>query len=176
MQPTTAVPLGEILRSANGKLPEGWLYLPQGAPWTTKTVGFIVDLDSLDESEITDEKLPVLAKRQGLVETVDTGTLVEIYLSATRLENPPSDKTLLEAFVYYYRFDAFLPSIDAPDPPPADVVIRNLDRKFYDSLVEDTSGKHCKREGCQRRKVKLSVFCKRHHFENVQRKPCPFDD
>jgi len=174
MQPGTATSLREILRNANGRLPGGWLFLPRSENWTLDTTGIIIDMDALPESEITDQHVPVVAKQQGLVETLDTGTLEEIHLCAARLDNPPTDDTLLQAFLYYYRFDAFLPKIGAPDPPPADVVIRNLDRQFYDSLGEEDSARRCKHEGCQRGRVKLSVFCKRHHFESVRRKPCPF--
>ncbi len=48
-------------------------------------------------------------------------------------------------------------------------------REFYDSLGEERSSHPCRKPGCNRGAVKLSVLCRIHHFE-VVRGPCPFDD
>ncbi len=50
------------------------------------------------------------------------------------------------------------------------------DRVFYDSLDQEDPSKACRSPGCNRGTVKFSVFCRRHHFENVQNRPCPFED
>jgi len=111
-----------------------------------------------------------------LICTLDSGTIEDIYSGAGRLQNPPSDDLLLQAFMYYFRFDAFLPQIDAPDLPPAHIAIRNIDRTFYESLGPENLSKKCKRDGCNRGTISLSVLCRVHHFESVKGKPCPFDD
>jgi hypothetical protein len=49
------------------------------------------------------------------------------------------------------------------------------DRAFYDSLGDERPDSPCKREGCGRGAVRLSVFCRVHHFAVVMRRPCPFD-
>jgi len=168
--------LVDILKDAGESMPEGWLFLPDDRQWNLNTKGVMIDIDVLDDSELADDDTPVFAKQNNLVETIDGGTLTEIYLSAAHLEDPPTDETLLEAFIYYYRFDAFLPEVGAPDPPPTEVVIRNLDREFYNSLGGEDPAKQCKHENCERGTVKFSAFCRVHHFENIEGKPCPFDD
>lgn len=50
------------------------------------------------------------------------------------------------------------------------------DRWFYDRLGQESTVDTCKREGCGRGKVRLSVFCRSHHFEMIHGYPCPFQD
>jgi hypothetical protein len=52
---------------------------------------------------------------------------------------------------------------------------RAQDRDFYDCLGDERPLVPCRAEGCTRGSVPLSVFCRRHHFENVKGRPCPFD-
>jgi len=65
--------------------------------------------------------------------------------------------------------------MSAVDPPPVEDKQRRLDRKFYDSLGPEDSSRPCRREGCQRGAILNSVVCKRHHFEMIERRDCPFD-
>ena len=48
------------------------------------------------------------------------------------------------------------------------------DEKFYESLGPELGPELCKREGCGRKRIALSVLCRCHHFEVVRQKPCPF--
>jgi hypothetical protein len=50
------------------------------------------------------------------------------------------------------------------------------DRGFYDLLGSERSGTVCRTPGCVRGAVPQSALCKRHHFEALRRRPCPFDD
>jgi hypothetical protein len=47
------------------------------------------------------------------------------------------------------------------------------DRKFFDALGSELS-EPCRQEGCTRGRVRNSVLCAVHHFENVCRRTCPF--
>jgi hypothetical protein len=49
------------------------------------------------------------------------------------------------------------------------------DRKFYDALGPELPGDVCRADGCGRGCVRFSVFCKRHHFESLRKRACPFD-
>jgi Pentapeptide repeats (9 copies)/Pentapeptide repeats (8 copies) len=49
-----------------------------------------------------------------------------------------------------------------------------LYQNFYDSLFENSNNQHCEHEGCSRNRVQNSVLCKKHYFEMIQRKECPF--
>lgn len=167
------VTLAEILRSAADDDLDGWLFLPANIDWTVATPALMIDLEAIDESDFVDN-LPPLAREKSLVETLDGATLNGVYHSADLHESPPSDATLLEAFLYYFRFDAWLPSIGAPDPPPPEESRRQYELEFYNSLGDERENVPCKRDGCDRGAVTLSVFCRVHHFENVRTSPCPF--
>ena len=65
--------------------------------------------------------------------------------------------------------------VRAADPPPVEDRQRRLDREFYDRLGTEDSSRPCKRDGCDRGAITNGVLCKRHHFEMIQRRDCPFD-
>lgn len=50
------------------------------------------------------------------------------------------------------------------------------DREFYDALGDERRDVPCREPGCTRGAVELSVLCRRHHFEMVKRRCCPFTD
>src|SRR5262245_43344951 len=50
------------------------------------------------------------------------------------------------------------------------------DRVFYNSLGEERPTVPCRKAGCTRGSVSMSVLCKPHHFESVIGRTCPFDD
>jgi hypothetical protein len=164
----------ELLRAAlREELPEGWFYLPETSRVDLATpVLLMTDTDDLerDESggprEASDRGFP----REGL----DTPTLVSIALGATQLATPPSDDLLLEAFLYYHEFDAFLPHPGAPDPPSQAEFEQSSDRRFYDSLGAERADVPCREPGCTRGAVGYSVLCRPHHFESIKRKRSPF--
>lgn len=110
------------------------------------------------------------------VEGLDSDSIAEIVIGARQLVDAPSDELLLEAFVYYLRFDAFLPYAGAPDPPPVEEIQLAADREFYASLGDERPAVRCRAPRCQRGAVELSVFCRVHHFEMIRKKACPFRD
>jgi hypothetical protein len=167
--------LVDIVRDTKREIPKGWLFLPNTQNWTIKTKGIVIDIDSLAESEVNENDTPIFADEKDLIITLDGGTLESIYVCVARLEDPPTDRTLLEAFIYYYEFDAFLPELGAADSPPTEVIIHNRDRQFYDSLGEESLNSKCKQNSCDRGIINFSVFCRIHHFESIKEKPCPFD-
>ena len=63
----------------------------------------------------------------------------------------------------------------AADPPPVEDPQLRWDREFYDRLGPEDSSRQCRRDGCSRGAIAIGVLCKRHHFEMVQRRGCPFD-
>jgi hypothetical protein len=50
-----------------------------------------------------------------------------------------------------------------------------VDRGFYDSLGPERANTPCRRAGCKRGAVELSVLCRPHHFESLRGRPSPFD-
>lgn len=147
--------------------------LPEGAEWDLETRGTIRDLDVDDLAEQDSEVVVIAGQR--LAAIVDGATLHDICRGAALLQTRPSDETLLEAFRYYARFDAFLPALGAPDPPPFEAITRRLDREFWDLLGDERPDKPCLKAGCDRGSVEMSALCRVHHFESIKNKPCPFD-
>lgn len=164
--------LREIFHHAKRRtLPQECLYLPADTEWTLDTDGTFLNWESEEKDE---DEIPLAAKRNNLREALDDGTIEQVVDWADRLAGRDDDAVRLEVFRYYFRFDAFPDKLGAPDPPPADEIMRRLDREFYDRLGAERADTKCRHEGCSRGTTKFSVFCRVHQFEQVKKKPCPF--
>jgi hypothetical protein len=167
--------LREYLKLAlAGTAPGGWSFLPKGElTLESRCVVVGADIDT-DEEAVPRAALKEGCEREGL----DGETAESVAGWAREFQDPPSDELLLESFLYYWRYDAFLPSPGAPPPPK--MTIEELqhqdDRKLYESLGAESSESGCREEGCKRGAISQSAFCKRHHFEMLMRRKCPFDD
>jgi hypothetical protein len=165
--------LREVFQHAKHRtLPKEWLYLPVDGGWTIDTDGIVLDWEN--EEKDADE-IPLVAKRRNLIETLDAGTIGQVVDWADRLAGREDDEARLDVFRYYSRFDAFPNRLGAPDPPPPDEIMRRIDREFYNSLGPERPNTKCRHDGCGRGTVRFSVFCRAHQFEQVKKKPCPFD-
>lgn len=154
--------------AAAGKLEQGWLYLASSERPTLDTPCLLVDAGPDDDPE-------AIAAECGFPEEgLDTATIEDTTECARGFRNPPTDELLLESFVYYWRFDAWLPSPGAPDPPAWEETKKRLDREFFEALGEERRGVHCQSAGCARGAIAQSVFCRVHHFEMIKKEPCPF--
>lgn len=168
-------PLINILKRACGRLEQGWLYLPENEGWKFDTLGQIIDVDELEDDEVDEDDEPLIAQENGLISTLDSGTIESIASFAKGLDYEFTDELLFESFLYYYDYDAFLPHPGFKPLPPEEHQ-RKMDRDFYDCLGLEREDVQCKNEACQRGAIKGSVFCKIHHFEMIQKKLCPFTD
>ena len=168
------IKLAELLRrAASGHVPPGWLFLPEDhSDWNDDTDAYVVD----DEYGEDDEQVQKRADEIGYRSTIDHQTLKGVVRAARDHLGVESFAGRLEALIYYDRFDTFLPALGAPDPPPWEETQLRLDREFYDSLGAERPGVPCRAAGCKRGAVSLSAFCKPHHFEQIQRRTCPFTD
>lgn len=154
---------------------EHWLYIAGDA--ADLTLNTEADLGCPEFDEDTDDEIePPGFSERGLRSTIDVDTLSHSIAWADRLSGTKDDSAALDIIRYYIRFDAWPETLNAPDPPPRDEILRRLDREFSDKLGLEDSSKQCRRDGCGRGVVKLSVFCRRHHFENIQNRSYPFDD
>ena len=73
----------------------------------------------------------------------------------------------------YYLDMGPVPTIKVPYRPPIAWLKRQYEKWSRDPEV---GPRICATEGCGRLCVSLSVHCRRHHFEAIQRLPYPFDD
>ena len=167
------------LRSAlslalQGTLAKGWLYLPEVEALRLDTPCLLVSDAELD-LDASDVNVPAIASDSGFpVEGLDSQTLAAVTSWCRQFEAGPSKELLLESFIYYWKWDAFLPEAGAPDPPSPEDSRLLQDRAFYDRLGPETPDTPCKRPECERGAIPLSSFCKAHHFESVMKRPCPF--
>ena len=53
---------------------------------------------------------------------------------------------------------------------------QRLDQEFYNKLGPEDPSRRCKHAGCNRGAVRFSVLCKRHHFEMIEYRDCPYND
>ena len=106
----TKAPLARMLRLAeNGELADGWIYLPAGKVDPSVESLFLPSALDLDD--------PNYAARCGFpLEGLDSDTLSEIARWTSQLTPEPTDEQMCRSFDYYWRFDAFLPDLLAPDP------------------------------------------------------------
>lgn len=156
--------------AANRRTPNGWLYLPVNwKSWNADTPAFMFDPEDI---ELADKE----AAAREYQCTVDHQTLEDIIQEVSDVLENETFAARLQALIYYHRFDSFLPKLDAPDPPPAHETLLRLDREFYESLGLERPDSRCRASGCSRGTVKFSAFCRKHHFEQVKQRPCPFEE
>jgi hypothetical protein len=162
--------LGLALQSAlNKQLEDGWLYLPDRSTPTANTECLIV---GYNVSELEPEDLA--ASLGFSTEGLDTQTLEDVASCAAGFESPPSENLLVESFIYYWLFDAWLPFPGAPEPPSPEEAQLIASRQFYESLGQERNESPCKASGCSRGAIACSIYCRVHHFEMVRKEPCPF--
>ncbi len=154
---------------------DSWLYIAGDA----KDLSLSTDADlgcALFDEDVDDEIDPPDFVERGLWSTIDKETCIACIQWADRLSGQVDDIAAARVIRYYIRFDAWPETLNAPDPPPADVTLLKLDREFCDKLGEEDNSKKCRRDGCERGTIKLSVLCRRHHFETIRGRNYPFDD
>jgi hypothetical protein len=61
--------------------------------------------------------------------------------------------------------------------PPPPVGSKDLHRDFWNQLISAKRRPklECRKEGCQKAPIELSVFCPKHHFEKTLKFQCPFE-
>jgi hypothetical protein len=158
-------------QTANGD----WLYIAGDPADLTLNTEADLGCPEFDE-EHDEETAPPGFSERGLRSTIDVDTLSTSIGWADRLSGTQDDTAALDIIRYYIRFDAWPETLNAPDLPPHDEILCRFDREFVDKLGAEDPSKYCRRDGCNRGVVKFSVFCRRHHFENMRQRPYPFND
>ena len=59
---------------------------------------------------------------------------------------------------------------------PSPEFYRIADEAFWLQLGEEVDPEPCSCTGCERKRISLSTMCRRHHYEMVMNRSCPFDD
>jgi hypothetical protein len=80
------------------------LFLPKDRNWSLNSRCAVLDLDDLSE----DEDIPRFAADNGLVYAMTIQQLQDIVSNARQQQPDCSAEDLLQAFLYYHRYDAFI--------------------------------------------------------------------
>ena len=64
--------------------------------------------------------------------------------------------------------------LQSAEPVARHVVRDDEDRRFYDDLGPELGPRGCLYDGCQRLRILGRNFCRRHHFQMVHDRPCPW--
>ena len=160
---------------ANDASRDHWLYIEGDAKDLSLDTESDLGCPEFDEESAEEIDPPGFSER-GLKSAIDKETVDACIEWADRLAAKADDVADAEIIRYYIRFDACPKTLNAPDPPPAEAILRRLDLEFCDKLGAESPESQCRREGCIRGTVKLSVLCRRHHFEKIRGRPYPFDD
>jgi len=160
---------------ANDASDDCWLYISGDAE--DLMLDTEADLGCPEFDEDADEEIhPPGFDARGLWCTIDKQTVDACLQWADRLAGHADDRAAAAVIRYYIRFDAWPEALDSPDPPPAIEIKGRIDRAFCDALGEEDVTRQCRHEGCYRGAVRLSVLCRRHHFEDICGRPYPFDE
>ena len=152
-----------------------WLYI--AGPEADLNLSSEAELECPDFDEDTDEEIePTGFGERGLRLTIDVETMSQCIELADRLSRSQDNHAAADIIRYYIRFDAWPETLNAADPPSGDIVLRRVDREFVEKLGPEDSAKTCRGAGCTRGVVRFTLFCRRHHFENVYNRPYPFED
>lgn len=164
------IKLSDLLeRASRGPIPPGWLFLPKNwKTWNAETPAYMFD----DDVQQREEE----AAELGYESTIEAAMVEDLVTAAREHLKANSFEGWLDVLTYYVRFDAFPPKLGAPDPPTGREAMLLYDRTFYDSLGEERAEVACSEAGCKRGAINFSVMCKVHHFEQIRRRPCPFND
>jgi hypothetical protein len=152
-----------------------WLYVAEPIRQLTLETEAELGFPDIDESS-GEEIAPLGYAERGLQNTIDMQSVESCIDWADHLSDSQDDKAVVHVLRYYILFDAWPDTLNAHDPPSPEESLRQIDREFCDKLGPEDATKQCRHVGCSRGVVKLSVFCRRHHFENIQKRPYPFDD
>lgn len=111
--------LGDLLsKLKSNEICSGWVYFRERTNPTLDTECLLLADDDLD----SDDDIPPKARQAGfLIEGLDTETIEDCILRAQQLTPTSNPTAELESFIYYWRFDAFLPFPRASEPPPPDI-------------------------------------------------------
>ncbi|ELY2738782.1 hypothetical protein ACI00D_004572 [Cronobacter dublinensis] len=101
------ITIRELLKNPQAN-PEGWFFLPPDSEnWSLDTEG-VFSTDGSDNEPGSDNHLPVQAKQDDWLETLDNATIEDIVDSAQEQLGTPSEEQLFQAFKYYFDNDAFI--------------------------------------------------------------------
>ena len=98
------IELRDVLLNA-GDLPwRNSIFLPKDKNWNLNSLCFLFNLDDLED----DEEVPQFAIDNNLIDVLNMSEVQDIVCNANQQRVQCSESSLFEAFLYYYKNDAFI--------------------------------------------------------------------
>ncbi|MDP4147488.1 MAG: hypothetical protein Q8936_23970 [Bacillota bacterium] len=99
----------DILMNANDLCWKEYLFLPKDKNWSLKSICSLIDWDDLDDEDLwEDGETPQFAIDNNLIYALNMATIQDIVNNAKQQRPQCSEADLFEAFMYYYKNDAFI--------------------------------------------------------------------
>lgn len=98
------VELRKVLVSAESYSWESSLFLPDSMNWEIDSLCAVLNMDDLAD----DEEVPEFAVKNRLIYVLSIQEIQDIVRNAYSQRSNCVDKNLFEAFLYYYKNDAFI--------------------------------------------------------------------
>jgi len=76
--------------------------------------------------------------------------------------------------LYYVECDDPKEWLNSHDNTLIHLKSREEDSTFFNSLGVEMGPEKCAKEECLSLRIKNAIFCRRHHFESIKKKVCPF--
>jgi hypothetical protein len=94
----------DILNNASSLSWKDSLFLPNDKNWSLDTTCYLFDLDDLED----DEEIPQYAIENNLMYVLSISDIQDIVDNAKQQRPQCSELELFQAFLYYYKNDAFI--------------------------------------------------------------------
>jgi hypothetical protein len=94
----------KVLLNIENHLWSDSLFLPSNKQWSLESLCYVYDLDDLED----DEEVPKFALENKLIYVISISELQDIVSNALQQNPLCSENELFEAFLYYYKNDAFI--------------------------------------------------------------------
>lgn len=99
----------DVLNNVNEINFNEYLFMPKNTEWCLNTLCSLIDWDELEDDEISDdEETPQFAIDNNLIYVANIATVQDIINNAKSQKLQCLESDLFEAFMYYYRNDAFI--------------------------------------------------------------------
>jgi len=127
--------------------------------------GWLLRLDEEDYAYLQDEDLETVSHMKGV--SREAGLDLWLRFAATGPDGVKSEP--------WCQGPRVLSAVEvAARRERAESLTLESDRHFFDLLGTEDDTQPCKKVGCTRGRIRYSVLCKVHHFEQVRNHPCPF--
>ena len=100
----------KVLATIMERPASAWVYLPSDETWSlaSESATLVSEEVSPEEEDMPDAGVPECAKQRGLIQVMDVATLQDVVSNILSQKPFATIDDMFQAFIHYYRQDAFL--------------------------------------------------------------------